>query len=152
MAIFKRQLHKNVKKSRVLSMNIGLVSEISGLPAKTIRYYEDIALVKPARSQNGYRNYSQSEADTLIFVKRARGLGFTIDECRSLLSLYQDKNRASADVKKFALLKVRQIETRIKELNKLSATLNHLAQNCHGDNRPDCPILNELSGDKSADE
>ncbi len=133
-------------------MNIGQVSDISGLPAKTIRYYEDIALVTPARSQNGYRNYSRSEADTLAFLKRAREFGFTIDECRSLLSLYQDKNRASADVKKLALLKVRQIETRIEELENLSATLSHLAENCHGDDRPDCPILNELSGDKSADE
>ncbi len=127
-------------------MNIGDVSSISGLPTKTIRYYEDIELVKPARSQNGYRNYSKSEADTLIFLKRARELGFTIDECRSLLSLYQDKNRASADVKNLALEKVMQIEKRIEELKSLRATLTHLAENCHGDNRPDCPILDELSG------
>ena len=127
-------------------MNIGHVSSISGLPTKTIRYYEDIELVKPARSQNGYRNYSKAEADTLIFLKRARELGFTIDECRSLLSLYQDKNRASADVKSLALEKVTQIEERIRELKNLSATLTHLAENCQGNNRPDCPILDELSG------
>ena len=127
-------------------MNIGHVSNISGLPTKTIRYYEDIELVKPARSQNGYRNYSKSEADTLIFLKRARELGFTIDECRSLLSLYQDKNRASSDVKSLALEKVMQIEKRIDELKSLRATLTHLAENCQGNNRPDCPILDELSG------
>ena len=127
-------------------MNIGHVSSISGLPTKTIRYYEEIELVKPARSQNGYRNYSNSEADTLIFVKRARELGFTIDECRSLLSLYQDKNRASSDVKSLAMEKVMQIDKRIEKLKNLKSTLTHLAQNCQGNNRPDCPILDELSG------
>jgi MerR family copper efflux transcriptional regulator len=127
-------------------MNIGRVSAISGLPTKTIRYYEDIKLVKPARSPNGYRDYSDTDTNTLVFLKRARGLGFTIEECRSLLSLYQDKERASSDVKSMALDKIGQIESRIHELNGLKKTLYDLAENCHGDNRPDCPILDELSG------
>ena len=127
-------------------MNIGRVSGISGLPTKTIRYYEDIKLVKPARSPNGYRDYSDTDTSTLVFLKRARGLGFTIEECRSLLSLYRDKERASSDVKSMALDKIKQIESRIHELNGLKKTLHDLAENCHGDNRPDCPILDELSG------
>lgn len=127
-------------------MNIGNAASISGLPAKTIRYYEDIKLVKPARSSNGYRNYSDTDTNTLIFLKRARDLGFTIEECRSLLSLYQNKERASSDVKTLALAKILQIEQRILELNGLKATLKNLAENCHGDDRPDCPILENLSG------
>ena len=126
-------------------MNIGQVSSISGLPAKTIRYYEDVKLVKPARSSNGYRDYSDSETNTLVFLKRARELGFTIDECRSLLSLYQDKNRESADVKKLALAKIKQINARIDELKALNNTLKDLAENCHGNDRPECPILDKLS-------
>ena len=131
-------------------MNIGQVSSISGLPTKTIRYYEDIKLVKPARSSNGYRDYSDSETNTLVFLKRARELGFTIDECRSLLSLYQDKNRESADVKRLALAKIKQIDARIEELRALNSTLKDLAENCHGNDRPDCPILDKLSGRKKA--
>jgi len=131
-------------------MNIGQVSSISGLPTKTIRYYEDIKLVKPARSSNGYRDYSDSETNTLVFLKRARELGFTIDECRSLLSLYQDKNRESADVKRLALAKIKQIDARIEELKALNSTLKDLAENCHGNDRPECPILDKLSGKKKA--
>ena len=131
-------------------MNIGQVSSISGLPTKTIRYYEDIKLVKPARSSNGYRDYSDSETNTLVFLKRARELGFTIDECRSLLSLYQDKNRESADVKRLAQAKIKQIDARIEELKALNSTLKDLAENCHGNDRPDCPILDKLSGRKKA--
>ncbi len=127
-------------------MNIGHVSSISGLPAKTIRYYEDIKLVKPARASNGYRDYSEKDTNTLVFLKRARAVGFTIEECRSLLSLYQDKKRASSDVKELALKKIVQIETRITELEGFKKTLRNLAENCHGDDRPDCPILDDLSG------
>ena len=129
-------------------MNIGLASGISGLPTKTIRYYEDINLVKPARAANGYRDYSDIDTNTLVFLKRARDLGFSIAECRSLLSLYQDKDRASIDVKTLALAKISQIETRIKELNGLKKTLKNLAENCHGDDRPDCPILDDLSNSR----
>ncbi len=126
-------------------MNIGLASGISGLPAKTIRYYEDIDLVKPSRASNGYRDYSDNDTNTLVFLKRARDLGFSISECRSLLSLYQDKSRASGDVKSLAMAKIAQIETRIEELNGLKKTLQNLAENCHGDDRPDCPILEDLA-------
>lgn len=129
-------------------MNIGHASGISGLPVKTIRYYEEIKLLKPARADNGYRDYSSNDTNTLVFLKRARDLGFSIDECRSLLSLYQDKERASGDVKTLAMAKIIQIETRISELKGLKKTLKNLADNCHGDNRPDCPILDDLSGGK----
>lgn len=130
-------------------MNIGLAAGISGLPAKTIRYYEDIKLVKPGRAANGYRDYSDKDTNTLVFLKRARDLGFSIQECRSLLSLYQDKERASGDVKTLALAKIVQIETRIAELKGLKSTLKNLAENCHGDDRPDCPILDDLSKRKA---
>jgi len=130
-------------------MNIGNAANISGLPTKTIRYYEEIKLVKPARAANGYRDYSDNDTNTLVFLKRARGLGFSIDECRSLLSLYRDTDRASSDVKTLALAKIVQIETRIDELKGLKNTLKILADNCHGDDRPECPILEDLSKMKS---
>lgn len=127
-------------------MNIGLASDQSGLPAKTIRYYEDIELVRPARMTNGYRDYSEKDVHRLRFLQRARSLGFSIDECRTLLSLYEDDERASADVKAIAKEKIREIERKIGELKSLHTTLKSLAENCHGDNRPDCPIIDELAG------
>lgn len=126
-------------------MNIGVVAEQTNLPPKTIRYYEDIELVNPARLENGYRDYSESDVHRLRFLQRARSLGFTIDECRLLLSLYADENRASADVKAIALEKVREIDQKISELRSLKSTLSNLAKHCHGDNRPDCPIIDELA-------
>jgi Cu(I)-responsive transcriptional regulator len=127
-------------------MNIGAASERSNLPAKTIRYYEDIRLVTPARSENGYRDYSDNDVHRLRFLQRARSLGFSIEECRLLLSLYDDENRASADVKAVALDKVREIDRKIHELTSLRQTLSTLARHCHGDNRPDCPIIDDLAG------
>ena len=127
-------------------MNIGDASERSGLPAKTIRYYEDIRLLKPARSDNGYRDYSSADVHRLRFLQRARGLGFTVEECRQLLSLYGDKERESADVKAIAEAKLDEIDRKVAELLGLKKTLEHLVHNCHGDGRPDCPILDELSG------
>jgi Cu(I)-responsive transcriptional regulator len=127
-------------------MNIGIASERSGLPAKTIRYYEDIGLVRPDRGSNGYRDYDFTHVNKLGFLHRARGLGFTIEECRQLLALYEDKNRASADVKAIARAKVTEIERKITELQSLKRTLTHLADHCHGDERPDCPILEDLAG------
>lgn len=126
-------------------MNIGAVAELSNLSAKTIRFYEDIELITPARYQNGYRNYSESDMHRLRFLQRARSLGFTIEECRLLLSLYKDKNRASADVKAIALGKIKQIERKISELKSLKATLKNLADHCHGDHRPNCPIIDDLA-------
>ena len=128
-------------------MNIGTVSGRVNLPPKTIRYYEDIDLVKPARSANGYRSYSETDIHRLRFVQRARSLGFSIEECRLLLSLYDDKHRASADVKAVALQKIEQVDRKIAELKTLRKTLSDLARHCHGDSRPDCPIIDGLAGD-----
>lgn len=128
-------------------MNIGDASGKTGLPAKTIRYYEDINLVKPSRAANGYRDYADADIHRLAFLQRSRSLGFTIEECRLLLSLYEDKDRASADVKALALEKIDEIDRKLKELNSLKSTLKSLADHCHGDDRPDCPIINDIAGD-----
>lgn len=127
-------------------MNISKAAKLCGLPAKTIRYYEEIGLVKPLRADNGYRSYSEGDVHRLRFVGRARGLGFTVEECRSLLSLYDDDHRASSDVKAMALDKVAEIDQKVIELRSLRDTLATLADNCHGDDRPDCPIINDLAG------
>jgi len=131
-------------------MNIGEAADTTGLPAKTIRYYEDIGLIKPARAANGYRDYDDKDVHRLAFIQRSRSLGFTIDECRSLLSLYEDKERASSDVKLMAMGKIREIDRKLRELQSLRGTLKMLADHCHGDDRPDCPIINEIAGDKQA--
>ena len=127
-------------------MNISDVSRVSGLPAKTIRYYEDIGLVRPARGDNGYRDFSPQDAHKLSFLGRARSLGFSIEECRTLLSLYEDRDRASADVKAVAAEHLERIADKIEELQALKSTLETLVTRCHGDNRPDCPILEGLAG------
>jgi Cu(I)-responsive transcriptional regulator len=127
-------------------MNIGDVAEASGLPAKTIRYYDQIGLVRPARGQNGYRAFSESDLRKLAFLSRARSLGFSIEDCRSLLSLYDDRNRASADVKRIASDHLQRITSKIAALESLQRTLETLIDHCHGDERPGCPILDVLSG------
>ncbi|MEK1890145.1 MAG: Cu(I)-responsive transcriptional regulator [Phyllobacterium sp.] len=129
-------------------MNIGTASDKSGLPPKTIRYYEDIGLLKPERAENGYRDYSMSDVHKLRFLQRSRGLGFSVEECRQLLALYVDKERASADVKSIAQSKLLEIDQKILELRELQHTLQHLVAHCHGDQRPDCPILETISGEK----
>jgi len=129
-------------------MNISEASRQSGLPSKTIRYYEDIGIVKPARAENGYRAYSEIDIHQLAFVQRSRSLGFTIEECKLLLSLYSDDQRASADVKALALNKVDQIDQKIRELKSLKSTLSNLAKSCHGNHKPQCPILDDLAGHK----
>ena len=126
-------------------MNIGQAAEQSGLPAKTIRYYEEIELVRPGRADNGYRDYSEDDLHRLCFLQRSRSLGFSIEECRLLLSLYDDNQRASADVKDIAKKKIKLIEQKIDELNTLKSTLSKLIKSCHGDERPDCPILDDLA-------
>jgi len=128
-------------------MNIGQASLASGLPAKTIRYYEEIGLVEPARRGNGYRAYSGAHLHNLRFLARARSLGFSIQECRRLLSLYDDGNRASADVKILAQAHIASIEEKITQLEGMKATLTGLVAACHGDDRPDCPILDDLAGE-----
>lgn len=127
-------------------MNVGQAAKISGLPAKTIRYYEDIELVSPLRQENGYRFFRQSDIHKLSFLQRSRSLGFSIEQCRSLLSLYEDDNRASSDVKKLAEEKIRDIDAKIEELRSLRSTLSHLVDSCQGNNMPDCPILDNLAG------
>ncbi len=126
-------------------MNIGGVAERSGLSTKTIRYYEEIGLVIPDRQDNGYRDYAMGDLHTLQFVQRARSLGFSVEECRKLLGLYEDTNRASADVKTLATQKIADIDRRIVEMQSLRNALAHLAEACHGDDRPDCPILDDLA-------
>ncbi len=126
-------------------MNIGDVASRTGLPAKTIRYYEDIGLVKPLRSENGYRRFRDSDLHKLSFLGRARSLGFSIEDCRTLVALYEDHSRASADVKRIARQNLEKIEEKIAELQTMHDTLSHLVSACHGDDRPDCPILSDLA-------
>ena len=129
-------------------MNISQAAEQSGLPPKTIRYYEEIGLVEPARRRdNGYRDYGSRDVHMLRFVQRARDLGFTVADCRTLLSLYTDSERHSADVKALALHRIAEIDRKIAELGEMRAVLTTLADKCHGDERPDCPILDEFAGE-----
>lgn len=127
-------------------MNIGEAAHRVGLPTKTVRYYADVGLVEPeGRSDAGYRVYGKKEVNKLLFVKRARNFGFSVEECRELLSLYEDNDRSSRDVKKIALERLAQIEQKMKELQSLHDELDHLARTCQGDERPDCPILNRFA-------
>ena len=126
-------------------MNIGDVSARSGLPPKTIRYYEDIGLIEPLRDANGYRAFQQDDIHKLTFLSRARALGFTIEDCRALLALWEDSDRASADVRQIATEHLASIEQKITDLQSMRETLSHLVKTCAGDNRPSCPILNNLS-------
>jgi len=126
-------------------MNIGETAQASGLPAKTIRYYEDIGLVTPMRAANGYRSFRESDVHKLSFLGRARSLGFSIEDCRTLMALYEDRARASADVKSIARKHLVEIEQKLAELQNMHDTLSHLVEACAGDNRPDCPILADLA-------
>ena len=132
-------------------MNIKDVAERSGLPAKTIRYYEDIGLIRPLRGQNGYRVFRDSDLHKLAFLARARGLGFSIEDCRTLLALYEDRSRASSDVKAVATAHLARIADKITELRAMQDTLTHLVRACAGDKRPDCPILRGLGDQAPAD-
>ena len=125
-------------------MNIGDVAATADLPAKTIRYYEDIGLIRPSRSANGYRSFSESDLHKLKFLGRARALGFSIEDCRVLLALYEDDKRASSEVKKIAKRHLAEIESKITDLAAMRDTLTHLVDTCAGDARPDCPILEDL--------
>jgi Cu(I)-responsive transcriptional regulator len=128
-------------------MNIGDVASRSGLPAKTIRYYEEIGLIQPARTANGYRRFCEADLHKLAFLGRLRALGFSIEDCRTLMALYEDEARASADVKQVAQQHLERIEAKIQDLEAVRATLSELVDSCAGDSRPDCPILKNLSGD-----
>jgi MerR family copper efflux transcriptional regulator len=127
-------------------MNIGRAAEVTGVPAKTIRYYESVGLIPPpARTEGGYRDYSPDELHTIGFIKRARRLGFSIKDIGGLLDLWRDRNRASAEVKAITERHIEEIGHRIAELESVRRTLVHLSGKCHGDDRPDCPILDDLS-------
>ena len=126
-------------------MNIGTAAKRTGLPTKTIRYYEDIGLIRPARDTNGYRDFSDSDVHKLAFLGRARSFDFSIEDCRSLLALYEDDTRASGDVKRIAQVHLDRIDAKLAQLEEMRRTLASLVDCCAGDNRPDCPILRDLA-------
>lgn len=127
-------------------MNIGEAAAASAVSAKMIRYYESIGLIPSVvRTDAGYRVYSESDVHTLRFIRRARDLGFSVDQMTDLLALWSDRSRASADVKRIAMEHVAELERKMRELRDMSKTLSHLAQHCHGDDRPQCPIIENLS-------
>ncbi|MEM6906122.1 MAG: Cu(I)-responsive transcriptional regulator [Pseudomonadota bacterium] len=133
-------------------MNIGDAAKAAGLPVKTVRYYADIGLVSPEmRTETGYRQYAANEVNKLIFARRARSFGFSIEQTRELLSLYEDRNRSSADVKRIARGRLADIEAKMGELQALRDELSHLVEACHGDQRPDCPILSGMAGGLGSD-
>ena len=126
-------------------MNIGEVAKMAELPIKTIRYYEEIGFIKPKRSSNGYRSFRVSDVHKLAFLGRARSLGFSIEDCRALLQLYENDTRASADVKQIAQENLARIDAKVKELQAMRNTLSDLIGACAGDDRPACPILSDLA-------
>lgn len=127
-------------------MNIGQAAKFSGVSAKMIRYYEQIGLIpRAARSDAGYRNYSTPDAHSLRFIRRARDLGFSVEQISELVILWRDRDRASADVKAMALSHVAGLQAKIAELQAMAQTLGHLAHHCRGNDRPDCPILADLA-------
>ena len=127
-------------------MNIGKVAKLSKLTIKAVRYYDNVGLVQPKQNiLTGYRDYTEEEVAKLKFIGKARKFDFSINECKELLSLYEDKNRTSKEVKKITLEKILQIDIKLKDLNVLRKELSFLASNCHGDDRPNCPIIEELS-------
>jgi Cu(I)-responsive transcriptional regulator len=128
-------------------MNIGEAASETGVSAKMIRHYEEIGLIRPAgRTGAGYRIYGPKDLSTLSFIRRARDLGFSIAQIRDLLALWQDRARASADVKRIASAHVEEMKAKMRLLEDMVRTLEHLSAHCHGDDRPDCPILEELAG------
>jgi Cu(I)-responsive transcriptional regulator len=127
-------------------MNIGQAAAASGVSAKMIRYYERIGLLAAAeRSLSGYRTYGDAQIHTLQFIRRARDLGFPLDAIRSLLALWLDRSRSSRDVKRVALATVAELHRKLEELRLMVRTLEHLAQECNGDERPECPIIDDLA-------
>ncbi|KQN77531.1 Cu(I)-responsive transcriptional regulator [Devosia sp. BK] len=128
-------------------MNIGEAASVTGVSAKMIRYYEEIGLIRPPhRTGSNYRVYGADEVHVLRFIRRSRTLGFSIEETGALLALWQDKTRASGEVRDIAAGQISALETKIAELQSMVGTLKHLVHCCHGDDRPDCPILDDLAG------
>ena len=133
-------------------MNIGEAAKATGVSAKMIRHYEDTGLVpKAGRTMSGYRIYGEDEVHVLRFVRRARDLGFSLPEIKRLLGLWGNRRRASADVKRLALEHVADLDRRIAEMQSMRRTLAELAKHCHGDSRPDCPIVDDLAGIRRSD-
>lgn len=128
------------------SLNIGDAARASGVTAKMIRHYESIGLVKaPRRTEAGYRLYSEQDVRVLQFIHRGRALGFSLGQIRELLALWEDKHRASADVRAMALAHIAELDRKIAEMAAMRRTLESLATSCHGDARSDCPILDDLA-------
>ena len=133
-------------ESKGIILNIGKAAKLSNLTVKTVRYYADIGLVSPVKNnKTGYRDFSEDDVARLQFVSKARKFNFTIQECEELLSLYSDKNRSSREVKSLTLEKISEIDAKLFELKELRQQLSFLANNCQGNDRPDCPILDALS-------
>ncbi|MDW9377871.1 Cu(I)-responsive transcriptional regulator [Sinorhizobium meliloti] len=133
-------------------MNISQASNASGVSSKMIRYYEQIGLIKPAlRTASSYRTYGDNDVHTLRFVRRARDLGFSVEQIKELLALWRDRSRASSDVKAVALEHVAELERKIAAIQEMAKTLKHLASHCHGDDRPECPIIEEIANGSAKD-
>jgi len=133
-------------ESKGIILNIGKAAKLSNLTVKTVRYYADIGLVSPVKNnKTGYRDFSEDDVARLQFVSKARKFNFTIQECEELLSLYSDKDRSSREVKSLTLEKISEIDAKLFELKELRQQLSFLANNCQGNDRPDCPILDALS-------
>ncbi|MEH6361064.1 MAG: Cu(I)-responsive transcriptional regulator [Amylibacter sp.] len=126
-------------------MNIGEISKRVDLPVKTVRYYADVGLVKPSgRTEAGYRTYDDKTLRKLIFVRRSRAMGFSVEKCRKLLDLFEDQSRASSEVRYIAKQHLLEVDAKLAELKKLQKELSLLVSSCNGDDRPDCPILDAL--------
>lgn len=126
-------------------MNIGEAAAVSGVSAKMIRHYEEIGLLHARRRENGYRTYGRQDLSVLRFIRNARELGFPLADIGTLLELWRNRSRASADVKRLALSRVEALEEKARALSAMADSLRHLAEHCHGDDRPECPILDDLA-------
>jgi MerR family copper efflux transcriptional regulator len=128
-------------------VKIGEASQLSGISERMIRHYEKIGLIAPAaRRGSGYRDYDDRDVHSFRFIGRARDLGFSIEDIRQLLALWHDRSRASSDVKALALARAAELKRKERALHEMRRSLEHLAGSCHGDERPDCPILGDLEG------
>lgn len=130
-------------------MNIGSAAKLSGLSAKTIRYYEDIGLMVPMRNQNGYRNYSTDDVHKLRFLHWTRGLGFSLETCRMLLALYENKDLSNVEVKRLAEAHLRNLDRKLRKLKSLQVLLSNLVESCEAGVRPACPVLDDLPEDRT---
>ena len=132
-----------------MNYSIGEAAELSGISAKMIRYYESMGLMpEPSRTEAGYRKYEENDIHNLRFILRARDLGFSVKQIRELLDLWRDRERASSEVKALASGHLAELRRKLREMEMMVDTLQHLVKNCHGDDRPDCPILGELGRDQ----